>query len=115
MSENEDQSIELRQARLERQSQVAFRDSILRLIENADFRTVIENHFMTEETLRAARSIADPNLDAKMQSDMVSMAAASGHLRRYLSAHIQMGNQAEREIEQINEQLEEIGLYGEDE
>ena len=40
------------------------------------------------------------------------MALAAGHLQRYLSANVQMGNQAEQTIFQIDEALEELRVEG---
>lgn len=103
---------ELRRVRPEMVQLVEFKDAILRLSENTDFRHIIEKEFMTEDALRLARGIGDPSLDTKQQADMISMAAASGHLKRFLSARVQMGFQAERNIEEIDEQLEELRKEG---
>ena len=88
--------------------QVELRDQILKLSENHDFRKVIHDNFFEKETARNARIGGDPNLDEKQRNDALQMAMAAGHLQRYLSAQVLMGNQAENTIYQIDQALEEL-------
>lgn len=94
---------------------VDLRDQILRLSQNIDFRAVIEEDYLIQEAARNARTAGDPNLTAEMRADCISMAIASGHLQRFLSARVKMGNTAEDTIIQIDEALEELRAEGGDE
>lgn len=89
-------------------AQVAFRDQILKLSTNPDFREVIDKGFIHDEAARNARIGGDPALGKQEREDAIQMALASGHLQRFLSANIQMGNTAEDEIRQIDSVLEEL-------
>lgn len=101
----EDQIQKLRGEVAAHKQQVELRDAILRLNDNADFRLVFEKKFMEEEALRACRMSSDPMIDRKMQKDMMSIAASTGHVRRFLSANIQMGNRSEGDIVQLEEEI----------
>lgn len=92
--------------------QVELRDQILKLSANFEFRKVIHEGFLRDDCARNARIAGDPGLDEKMQKDALNMALAAGHLQRYLSANVQMGNQAEQTIFQIDEALEELRAEG---
>lgn len=106
----QDQIAEMKAGRADRLEQVAFRDAILRLVNTPDWRLVIEKVFMTDDAVRAARCIGDPALDAKQQNDMIGIAAAPGHLQRFVSVHVRLGNVAEDEIKQIDENIAELQL-----
>ena len=92
---------------------VELRNSALRLSNNRDFRKLILDYFCTEESARYAHASADPSLDATSRADALALAQAAGHLKRFLSVVVQMGHNAEREIVQIDEAIEEVRL-GED-
>ena len=104
MSEVENLQQQLRDSRF----LVERRDAILKLYQNSDYKKVILNGFCKEDCARFAQESQDPALNPAQQADALNMAQASGHLRRYLSAIIQMGNHAEREIPQIEELLIEL-------
>lgn len=92
--------------------QVELRDQILKLSENFEFRKVIQDGFLRDDCARNARIGGDPTLTEKQQKDAIAMALAAGHLQRYLSANIQMGNMAEETIAQIDGALEELRAEG---
>ena len=104
------QGLEAQKADL--QKQVELRDLILKLSGNFEFRKVIEENYLITEAARNARIGGDPNLDEKQRNDALQMAMAAGHLQRYLSANVRMGNQAQEVILQINEALEELRAEG---
>lgn len=94
---------------------VARRDSALKLSENRDFRKVIMDEFCGSEAARYVQASADPALDAAARADALAIAQASGHLKRYLSVVIQMGNQAARDVGEIEKALDEVrGEEGEE-
>lgn len=75
----------------------------LRLYENADFKKLIVDGFMTEECARYAQLSADPVLQPNERADALGLAQAAGHLKRFLSVVVTMGNAAEgRQIELEN-------------
>lgn len=104
----QEQIAQLKATRADRLEQVAFREAILRLVNTPDWKHVIEKGFMTDDALRAARCIGDPLFDAKQQKDMINIAAAPGHLQRFVSMHVKLGNTAEAEIIQIDENIAEL-------
>ncbi len=83
------------------------RDIALRLHRNPDFRKLILEDFSTKECARYAQASADPALAENERADALAMAQAPGHLRRFLSVTMQMGNQAESQIEDLEEALVE--------
>ncbi len=68
----------------------------LKLYNIPEFKKIIIDEFCGTECARYAQSSADPALDDRQRADALAIAQASGHLRRFLSVLISMGNQAER-------------------
>ncbi len=83
------------------------RATALRLYNHPDFKSLIIDEFCTTECARYAQASADPALNAEQKADALGMAQAAGHLRRYLSVLIAMGNQAEGQLTSIEEAIEE--------
>lgn len=94
---------------------IARRDLAIKLSENHEFRKLILEDFCTTEAARLVQLSADPALDPLQRADSLNMAQASGHLRRYLSMMIRMGNQAEDGIVEAREVLEELRAEPDDE
>lgn len=86
------------------------RDKALRLHSNPDFRDVILEAFCVKECARYAQLSADPTLSEKDQANSLALAQAAGHLRRYLSVVMQMGNKAESDIPAIEEEIVRASL-----
>ena len=86
---------------------IALRDQILKLTDNADFRKVILDTFMVQEAARYAHTSADPALNEIQRADALALAQAGGHLKRWLSIAIRMGNSAEDQLVDLNESIEE--------
>lgn len=63
--------------------------------------------FCVNECARYAQASADPALSANERADALAIAQSAGHLRRFLSVVIQMGNSAENTIADIEAALEE--------
>ena len=83
-----------------------------RLAANADFRKLILEEFCVNECARYAQASADPALSANERADALAIAQSAGHLRRFLSVVIQMGNSAENTIADIEAALEEARAEG---
>lgn len=99
-------------AALERQldeckKQVTRKEIAERLAKNADFRALILDYFCTEEAARYAHASADPALDMQARHDALAMAQAAGHLKRFLSLQIQMGDIAARNAHDLDEAIAE--------
>lgn len=83
------------------------KDKAMRLANNKDFKELILQYFCVEECARYVQASADPNLDDKSREDALRMAQASGHLKRFLSVVVQMGNGAENDIQELEQVLSE--------
>ena len=94
---------------------VELRDAAQRLWKNKDFKKVVLDTFMLTEAARYVQASADPALDVGSRADALAIAQASGHLKRFLSVVIQMGNHAENQIVPIEVALDEERAKGEDE
>ncbi len=99
---------QLKQAKL----LVERRDKALRLAGNREFRELILEGFCRDDCARFAQQMGDPTLGAKEQADAGSMAAASGHLLRYLRVITQFGETAAREVIEVQEALDEARAEG---
>jgi hypothetical protein len=90
----------------------ARRDMALKLSDNREFKQLILKDFCVEECARYAQSSADPALTTEQRADALALAQAAGHLRRFLSVVVQMGNTANNEIPQIEVAIEELRQEG---
>ena len=90
----------------------ARREMALKLGDNREFKQLILKDFCVEECARYAQSSADPALTIEQRQDALALAQAAGHLRRYLSVVVQMGNTANNEIPQIEVAIEELRQEG---
>lgn len=86
---------------------VELRDLAVKLSNNREFRKLIRDHWMVTEAARYVQISADPSLKADERADALAMAQATGHLKRWLSVTIRMGNIAEDEINGLDEALAE--------
>lgn len=84
------------------------RDLAVKLEKNREFRKLILDGFCLEDCARYAQLSADPSLTEEQRQDCIGLAQAAGHLRRYLSVTIRMGDQAERDIEESKATIEEM-------
>lgn len=87
---------------------VARRDMAIKLNSNREFRKLILEDWCATDAARLIGMSADPNLSKQEREDSVAMAQAPGHLRRWLSVAVVMGNTAAREIGEVEEALAEI-------
>jgi hypothetical protein len=89
---------------------IARKDMALKLAENFEFRTLIIDGFCRDEAARLAGQTQDPVLTERQQRDAANMAAAPGHLRRYLSMIVQQAAVAERDVVDLEETIAEARL-----
>lgn len=93
---------------------VARRDMALKLGQNRDFRKLILEDFVVKEAARLVAQSADPALDPLQRADALGMAQAAGHLKRYLSMMVTMGDTAERDIVQLEAMISDVRTEGDD-
>lgn len=87
---------------------VQLRDLVLKLEQNTTFKKLILEKFCVTECARYAQLSADPALKEGERADALALAQAAGHLRRFLAVSVRMGDRAEDDIKQAEEQLAEI-------
>jgi hypothetical protein len=83
------------------------RDAAERLSKNKDFRSLIIDGFCTYDAARFVQLSGDPALRPEEREDSLHLAQASGHLKRFLQAQIQMGDVAIRNIPALEEAIAE--------
>lgn len=83
------------------------RDLALKLGNIPEFKKMILEDFCEKEAARLIGLSADPALTVQQRADALAMGQAAGHLRRYLSTTIRMGNIAENELREIEEAMDE--------
>ena len=101
------QVTQLEQQKSDFKAAIEKRGMASRLMKNRDFRKLILEEFCTAECARYAQASADPNLSKDEQADALALAQAAGHLRRWLSVVVQMGNQAESQMQSLDQAIEE--------
>lgn len=110
MSDIQSLEAQLKQAK----ESVAQRDKIDKLMANREFKELILDGFIRDESARLAHVSGDPVLSEKDQRDCVGMAQAGGHLKRFLNVLVSQANTAERQIPDIEAAIDEMRREGED-
>lgn len=87
------------------QKLIDMRDLALRLTNNRDFRKLILDEFCGTESARLVHESGDPALKREDREDALAMAQAAGHLRRYLSMTIKLGDQAENTMGDLDDAI----------
>ena len=85
---------------------VELRDLALNLSKNPDFMKLILDEFCVKECARYAQLSSDPSLGAVERADSLALAQAAGHLKRWLSVTVRMGDVAEADQPNLEEQIE---------
>lgn len=96
--------ITIEQAREE----VAKRDRMERLLENADFKELFTDGYLLHEASRLVLLKGDPRVDAEMQAQIDKDIIAIGCFRQYIATIITTGNMAERAIKNDEQTLQEL-------
>lgn len=84
---------------------VELRNLALKLSDVPEFKKLILEEFCVKECARYAQLSADPSLGAAERADALALAQAAGHLKRYLSVVVRMGDVAESDQENLEEQI----------
>jgi len=98
---------QLEHQRAQNQTLIERRDLALRLEKNPEFKALILDQFCVQECARYAQLSADPSLKPEDRENALALAQAAGHLRRFLSVVVQMGNVAEGQMAELDEALVE--------
>lgn len=77
---------------------VELRNLALKLSENPEFKKIILEEFCVKECARYAQLSADPTLSVEDRANSLALAQAAGHLKRYLSVLVRMGDVAESDL-----------------
>ncbi|QIG76602.1 hypothetical protein EVC27_077 [Rhizobium phage RHph_I1_6] len=89
--------------------QIAMRDRLLRLQNNSDFIKLINEEFLVREAARFVQLSQDPALpNDESRKDALNIAQSTGHLKRWFSMLIRMGNVAETDLRDNERELEEL-------
>lgn len=78
------------------------------LCKNQDFRSLILEFWMKDETARYAQLSQDPAMSPEIQKDCIQMAAASGHFKRWVEAIRQQAAVAKQSIAEVDEELDRL-------
>lgn len=103
MSEVENLERQLEQCKKQKERQ----EITERLLRNPDFRLLFVEGFCRDDAARLVQESCDPVMDPAQRADCLSMAQASGHVKRFLTIQIQMGEIASRNISQLETAIAE--------
>jgi hypothetical protein len=98
---------DLEQQRQDAQEAVSLRDAALRLSENKDFRLLFIDMYFKTEAARLVQMSGDPILTPQQREDALEMAKATGHTKRFLSMLVVRGNTVARDIEDLDQAIEQ--------
>jgi hypothetical protein len=101
---------QLEKQREENKKRIEKRDLALKLYANREFKKLILDGFCLEDCAQYAQLSQDPALGEREQLDALRISQAAGHLRRFLSVVVQMGNKAEHDNRSIDEVIDEVRL-----
>lgn len=112
MSEVEQAVEQLRNYQADQAILVKARDQAIALSTDPNFKKLILDGFCTTEAARYVQESCDPMLAPHMREDALAMAQASGHLKRFLSLTIQIGNTAANNVQQADDQISYVLEHG---
>lgn len=98
---------ELERQKEQIEKEIKEREMALKLYTNPEFKKLILETFCITECARYAQESSDPALSPEERADALAMAQAAGHLRRFLSVKVSMGNRAERLLPELESVLVE--------
>lgn len=95
-------------------TQVDLKKKTERLMDNPDFKAVILDGFCRDEMQRNMGLAVCDKLPADTRDLCNQLAKASAALHNYLNVNIQLGINAEEDIEAVNTRIEELRVSGEE-
>lgn len=82
------------------------RDMAMKLTSNREFKALVLEGYMKDESVRMTHLLADPNMQ-QHRNAIVESLSAIGQFKQYMSQIVTMGDMAERELADAEEALEE--------
>jgi signal transduction protein with GAF and PtsI domain len=82
--------------------------SATKLEKNSDFKKTVMQGYFIDEAARLALLVSDPMISPELRAAVMRDIDGVGAFKRYLSFMVQMGQQAERSIEENEQTLQEI-------
>lgn len=104
----QEQIAQLREMKAQRATVVDMRDKIIRLYANPDFRAVFLQEYMVTEVARFMETAGNPNVPPAQRADALQQAYAPGCLKRWLDARLMMGDTAQEQLEEIDDEIIEM-------
>lgn len=93
---------------------VAKGQKALKLAENSDFRELVLEGYFKDEAARLVRFYSDGTLDAETRGHMERDMHGIGAFQRFMQRIVKIGEQAEADLENALEQLQEARMEQED-
>ena len=95
--------------------QVKLKEQVKRLLDNEDFKDVILTGFCKDEMARCMKLAVYDKISADQRDLYIQLAKSSAALDNYLNTLIILGNIAEEDMNEVQQQIEELLVNGEDE
>lgn len=95
--------------------QVKLKEQAERLLENEDFKEVILKGFCEQELSRCMQLAVAENISAEQRELYIQLAKASATLDNYLNTIVVLGRTAEEDMDEVQKQIEDLLVNGEDE
>lgn len=83
-------------------------EALERLNENRDFKVLIRDTFMRDESLRYLEVSADTTQNDVTRRDALAIAQAASHLKRFMAATMALGMQSRNQIQEHRELLDQL-------
>lgn len=96
---------ELEQQREQYKELIAIRDAIKRLEANPDFQKIVVEQYCVKECARYIGVAGDPAISKDDRDLALEMGKAGQHFKRWLNVSIRMGDHAEGELPELEEQI----------
>ena len=93
---------------------VELKNAVLRLSDNKDFRELVILGFCRDEAAANVKLSGNMHMEKDNRDNALAIAQAAGHFERYMSQMMVEGMNAERIIPQIEKQLQELLIGGQD-
>lgn len=94
---------------------IALRDAAIRLATNREFKKLILEYYIVEDVARLVSQSVDLSLTAEQRGEAALLAQGGGLLKNFLRVVVQQGDQAERDLNETRELLDELEGDGEGE
>ena len=94
--------------------QVKLKEQTKRLLDNEDFKEVILTGFCQDEMSRCMQLAVREKMTADQRELYIQLAKSSAALDNYLNTLITIGNIAEEDMNEVQQQIEELLVNGED-